>query len=66
MDAMLPLVSKRCTVLGHGSGGSGAMLYLIQIDPVHATPSRFMSMVTAALGISAVGPSHQVWPSLRR
>jgi hypothetical protein len=60
MNAMLPLCqqalySKNGRV---GRAGESAMLYLIQIDPVHTTPS-FLDFATRALDISAVNLSHQ-------
>jgi len=60
MDAMLPLCQQALySKNGHvGRAGEAAMLYLVQIDPVHATPS-FVDFAMRALDISAVNLSHQ-------
>lgn len=60
MDALLPLCqqtlySKNSHV---GRAGEAAMLYLVQIDPVHSTPA-FLDFACRALDISAVNLSHQ-------
>jgi proteasome activator subunit 4 len=60
LDALLPLCrqalySKNSNV---GRAGEAAMLYLIQIDPLHTIPA-FLDFSIQALDISAVNLSHQ-------
>jgi hypothetical protein len=60
MDALLPLCQQAMySKNGHvGRAGEAAMLYLIQIDPVHTAPA-FIDFATRALDISAVNLAHQ-------
>lgn len=60
MHALLPLC-QQCMYSknGHvGRAGEAAMLYLIQIDPMHTAPV-FIDFATRALDISAVNLAHQ-------
>jgi len=60
MDALLPLC-QQCMYSknGHvGRAGEAAMLYLVQIDPIHTAPV-FIDFATRALDISAVNLAHQ-------
>lgn len=60
MHALLPLC-QQCMYSknGHvGRAGEAAMLYLIQIDPMHTAPA-FIDFATRALDISAVNLAHQ-------
>jgi Proteasome-substrate-size regulator, mid region/Domain of unknown function (DUF3437) len=60
MDALLPLCQQTLySKNGHvGRAGEAAMLYLVQIDAAHSTPS-FIDFAIRALDISAVNLSHQ-------
>lgn len=60
MDALLPLCQQAMySKNGHvGRAGEAAMLYLVQIDPVHTAPA-FVDFATRALGVSAVNLAHQ-------
>lgn len=60
LDALLPLCQQAIySKNGHvGRAGEAAMLYLVQIDPVLATPA-FMDFATRALDVAAVNQSHQ-------
>lgn len=60
LDALLPLCQQTLySKNGHvGRAGEAAMLYLVQIDPAHSTPS-FIDFACRALDISAVNLSHQ-------
>lgn len=60
LDSLLPLCKQALySKHGHvGRAGEAAMLYLIQIDPKHATPA-FIDFAISALDISAVNLSHQ-------
>lgn len=60
MHALLPLCQQAMySKNGHvGRAGEAAMLYLIQIDPMHTAPA-FIDFATRALDISAVNLAHQ-------
>ena len=60
IDSMLPLCQQALySKSGHvGRAGEAAMLYLVQVDPEHVTPS-FLDFSSRALDISAVNLSHQ-------
>lgn len=60
LDALLPMCQQALySKNGHvGRAGEAAMLYLVQIDPIHTCPA-FADFATAALDIRAVNLSHQ-------
>lgn len=60
LHALLPLCQQALySKNGHvGRAGEAAMLYLVQMDPVHTTPG-FMEFAIRALDIQAVNLSHQ-------